>query len=113
MSYYRGEITRRHPVEYGVDLTPSSYTPDLMLDIRGKNQIGSFVVEDPIGIGSTRKVYNALRLDSASDTLEIKSAKMHESAMNVGQVNAIMYTGGMRDQLLAKFKNGTGSGYKL
>lgn len=114
MSYYRGEITRRHPVAYGIDLTPTSYTQDLMLDIRGKNQIGEFVVEDPVGTGTTRKVYNAVRLEPVQDeSLEDKSVRMHESAMKVGHDKAHMYTNGMRDQLLYKFSNGTGSGYRI
>ena len=114
MSYYRGERTRKHPIEYGVDLTPASYTPELKLDIRGKNQLGEFIVEDPIGIGSTRQVYNALRLGKpeVSDLTE-KSKIMHASAIENSQKTAEGYMGGMRDQLMRKFANGLGSGYNV
>ena len=114
MSYYRGSVTRRHPVVYGVDLTPSSYTTDLMFDIRGKNQLGEFVVEDPIGSGVNRYIYNARRLEpleEGTETLEAKSVRMHANAVGVNQTNASVHTGSMREQLLKKFRNGTGSGY--
>jgi hypothetical protein len=114
MSYYRGSITRRQPVVYGVDLTPSTYTTDLMFDIRGKNQLGKFVVEDPIGSGVNRYIYNARRLEpleEGTESLEVKSGRMHTNAIGVNQTNASMKTGGMREQLLKKFRNGTGSGY--
>lgn len=113
MSYYRGERTRKHPIEYGVDLTPSAYTPELAFDIRGKNQLGQFVVEDPIGIGGTRQVYNSLRLDQPPKTLQEKSKVMHASAIANSQESAEGYRGGMRDQLERKFANGLGSGYNV
>lgn len=111
MTYYRGQRTRKHPVEYGVDLTPSGYTAELKSDIKGKNQMGEFVVEDPIGTGVNRQVYNAQRLTKPPANLEMKSKMMHSAAIGNSQKIAEGVRGGMREQLKRKFANGLGSGY--